>query len=107
FTCNSKWPEITKELLPYQTPTNRPDLTARVFHVKLQELLKDLLANQWFGKVIAHVYVVEFQKRGLPHAHILLILAPKDKIYLVEKYDSIVSAEIPDPEVHPLAYETV
>ena len=107
FTCNPKWPEITKELLPHQTAADRPDLTSRVFHIKLQELLKDLCTKQCLGKVIAYVYVVEFQKRGLPHAHILLILAPEDKIHSFEKYDSIVSAEIPDPAVYPLAYETV
>ena len=107
FTCNPKWPEITKELLPHQIAANRPDLTARVFHIKLQELLKDLNANNWFGKVLAYVYVVEFQKRGLPHAHILLILAPEDKIHSVENYNTIVSAEIPDLTMHPFAYETV
>src|SRR5207302_6082726 len=42
FTCNPKWPEITRELLPHQTAADKPDLTARVFHMKLQELLKDL-----------------------------------------------------------------
>jgi hypothetical protein len=47
--------------LPYQIAANRPDLTAQIFHVKLQELLKDLINNQWFGKVMAYVYVVEFQ----------------------------------------------
>ena len=107
FTCNPKWPEITKELLPHQTAADRPDLTSRVFHIKLQELLKDLCTKQCLGKVIAYIYVVEFQKRGLPHAHILLILAPEDKIHSFEKYDSIVSAEIPDSAVYPLAYETV
>jgi len=81
FTCNPKWPEITRELLPNQNAADRPDLTARVFHIKLQKLLKDLNINHWFGKVIAYVYVVEFQKRGLPHAHILLILALEDKIF--------------------------
>ena len=107
FTCNPKWPEITRELLPNQNAADRPDLTARVFHIKLQELLKDLNINYWFGKVITYVYVVEFQKRGLPHAHILLILAPEDKIYTVEKYDSIVSAEIPDSILYSFAYEIV
>ena len=96
-----------QKIVARQTAADRPDLTARIFHVKLQELLKDLINNQWFGKVMAYVYVVEFQKRGLPHAHILLILSPEDKIRSIEKYDSIVSAEIPDPIVYPLAYETV
>lgn len=93
--------------MPYQTAIDRPDLTAQVFHIKLQELLKDLYTNCWFGKVVAYVYVVEFQKCGLSHAHILLILALKDKIHSIEKYDSIVSAEIPDSTIYSLAYETV
>lgn len=33
FTCNQKWSEITRELLLYQTAADRPDLTARVFHM--------------------------------------------------------------------------
>jgi hypothetical protein len=104
FTCNPKWPEVTRELLLHQTATDRPDLTARIFHMKLQELLKDLCEKQCLGKVAAFVYVIEFQKRGLPHAH---ILSQDSKLHSVEDYDSIVSAEIPDPDVHPLAYETV
>jgi len=107
FTCNPKWPEITRELLPHQSAVDRPDLIARVFHMKLQELLKDLLHNHCLGKVIAHMYVIEFQKRGLPHAHFLLILAPENKLRSTDDYNSIVSAEIPNPITHPLAYETV
>jgi hypothetical protein len=36
FTCNPKWQEITRELMPHQSAADRPDLTARVFHIKLQ-----------------------------------------------------------------------
>jgi len=35
FTCNSKWPEITRELWPNQIAADRLDLTARVFNIKL------------------------------------------------------------------------
>ena len=107
FTCNPKWPEITRELLPYQIASDRPDLTTRVFHMKLQEMMKDLCEKHCLGRVIAHVYVIEFQKRGLPHAHILLILASEDKIHSIEEIDSIISAEIPDRNLYPLAYETI
>ncbi len=107
FTCNSKWPEITRELWPNQIAADRPDLTARVFNIKLREMMKDLCEKHWLGKVIAYIYVIEFQKRGLPHAHILLILDPESKIHSIEEYDSFVSAEIPDHELNPLAYETV
>lgn len=107
FTCNPKWAEITRELSSYQSANDRPDLTARVFHVKLREFLKDLLHNNCLGKVIAYIYVIEFQKCGLPHAHFLLILAPESKLRTTEDYDHIVSAEIPNPLTHPLAYKTV
>ena len=48
------------------------------------------------GRVISYTYVVEFQKRGLPHAHILLILDEKDKIKTTNDYDKIISAELPN-----------
>ncbi len=35
FTCNSKWIKITRELLPHQSAIDRPDLVARIFHMKL------------------------------------------------------------------------
>jgi hypothetical protein len=40
-----------------------------VFRAKLEELRRRLLYNDILGKVKAYVYVVEFQKRGLLHAH--------------------------------------
>jgi hypothetical protein len=40
-----------------------------VFRAKLEELRRRLLYKDIPGKVKAYVYVVEFQKRGLPHAH--------------------------------------
>jgi hypothetical protein len=62
------------ELLPGQTPQDRSDLVVRVFHAKLQELKHRLTKHDILGKVRAYVYVVEFQKRALPHAHFLLIM---------------------------------
>ena len=35
FTCNPTWPEIQAELLPNQSAVDRPDLTARVFNLKV------------------------------------------------------------------------
>ena len=42
FTCNPKWPKITQNLLPGQTASDRPDLVARVFKMKVSALKKDL-----------------------------------------------------------------
>jgi hypothetical protein len=50
---------------------------------------------------------MEFQKRGLPHCHILLILDPKDKPKTPAEYDSIAATELPDKKEHPLTYATV
>jgi hypothetical protein len=107
FTCNPAWPEIAAELLVHQKPADRPDLCARVFHQKLQALLDDIVKNSVLGKVVAYCYTIEFQKRGLPHCHMLFILDEDDKPTTVAAVNNIVSAEIPDPATHPLAHATV
>lgn len=58
-----------------QQPNDRPDIIVRVFHMKLQELLQDISSGVVFGPVNAILYSIEFQKRGLPHVHILVWLA--------------------------------
>jgi len=42
------------------------------------------------------VYVVEFQKRGLPHACILLTIAIENKLVYSKDVDRLISAEIRD-----------
>jgi hypothetical protein len=69
MTYNPNWDEIKRELYPSQTPQDRLDLVVRVFRAKLQEPKDRLLKKDILGKVRAHVYVVEFQKRGMLHAH--------------------------------------
>jgi hypothetical protein len=95
MTCNPNWDEIRRELLRGQTPQDHPDLVVRVFHAKLQELKHRLTKRDILSKVRAYVYVVEFQKRGLPHAHFLLIMQRKYKLTCPEQYDLLISAEIP------------
>jgi hypothetical protein len=107
MTCNPKWIEISRELKEGETANDRPDLVARVFRIKLQALLDDLFKQHVFGKAQARIFVVEFQKRGLPHAHILLILTPENKPKTVDEIDSVVSAELPDPETHPRLFKAV
>ena len=55
----------------------------------------------------AVIYTIEFQKRGLPHAHILLFLSNEDKQPHPRRIDEIISAEIPDPLIDPYYYECV
>ena len=51
----------------------------RVFKLKKDQLMQDIKTGGVLGKVVAHMHVVEFQKRGLPHIHILVILAERDR----------------------------
>ena len=49
----------------------------------------------------AYVYVVEFQKSGLPHVHMLLILEQTDKLTSPDDYDIIVRIAILDEQQEP------
>ena len=50
FTCNPKWPEIQNALLEPQLAADRPDLCARVFKLKLESLMSDILEKHVLGK---------------------------------------------------------
>ncbi|GAU87269.1 hypothetical protein RvY_00148 [Ramazzottius varieornatus] len=49
MSCNPKWEEIIRELLPKQTAADRPDITARVFHGKLSQLFELLPRAGYLG----------------------------------------------------------
>jgi hypothetical protein len=55
FTCNPNWEEIIAELKPNQTASDRPDLVAHVFQMKVKALLKGVAKIGWFAKVIGNI----------------------------------------------------
>ena len=61
---------------------------------------KDVYKRQ----VVCYMYSVEWQKKWLPHAHILLWLEEKIR---PDQIDSVISAELPDPDKHPELYDIV
>ena len=69
--------------------------------------MDDPLKLEILGKVKAHTATIEFQKRGLPHAHILLIMDAECKPKTTDMIDSIVSAEIPDRDTNSKLYEII
>ncbi|KAH9625530.1 hypothetical protein KSS87_020327 [Heliosperma pusillum] len=95
MTCNANWPEIKRELSSGEEAQNRPDIVVRVFRAKLIAFKKQVTEKHIFGELATLIYVVEFQKRGLPHAHFLIILKKQYKMNCPADFDRFVSAEIP------------
>jgi hypothetical protein len=91
LTCNPLWPEIQEMLLPGQVAFDRPDIVCRVFKARLFAFLHNLRQGKYFDDfgtsatgapirivhrgVIYEIFVIEYQHRGLPHAHIVVKLA--------------------------------
>ena len=107
FTCNPTWPEIQECKDPALQNESVLDIAVRVFKLKLDELLDDLFKRHVLGKAVAHAYVIEFQKRGLPHAHILLIVRPEDRLETAAEVNDCVWARIPEPRDDPELYDLV
>jgi hypothetical protein len=70
MTCNPDWPEIKARLLSGQEACDIPEIVARVFKNRLHRLLQILKTKM--GTVTYMTTSNEFQKRGLPHSHIVL-----------------------------------
>ena len=94
MTANLVSPEITSALLFNQKPSDHPDLVVQVFYAKLKALIQDIKKGI-LGEVAAHLYTIEFQKRGLSHAHIIVFLMPNAKLHTLEDIDSLMSSEFP------------
>ncbi|XP_074299273.1 uncharacterized protein LOC141630336 [Silene latifolia] len=73
----------------------------------LDELIRDLKDRHIFGRARGVVYTIEFQKCGLPHAHIVLFLHREDKFSTAAYVDKIISAEIPDLTTDPVLHSVV
>lgn len=101
MTTNPRWPEIVEQLKNGQTVHDRPDIVCRVFNEK-KKLLIEVIEKECFFKVKARVYSIEFQKRGLPHVHLLIFLAkPEGTVVTPTLVNDMISAELP-PEDTPL-----
>ncbi|GJX23884.1 DNA helicase [Tanacetum coccineum] len=103
FTCNVKWPEISDYMtqFPLLTTTDMADIVDRVFEMKIHEFVNYLRDAQPFGKVVAVLYTIEFQKRGLSHCYTLLCIDESVRVRRDENIDTYVSAELPSQDVDP------
>jgi hypothetical protein len=62
-TGHDAWNEIHR-LREGRKKNNMIDLVNRVFKLKLECLLKDIVKKQIFGKIVGRIWVIEYQKRG-------------------------------------------
>ena len=96
MTANPKWSDIQDQLPTGFSRQSRPDIVNRVVHQKKKKLIKLIEKDQVFGKMRAYTYTIEFQKRGLPHCHLLVFLEwPSRETITPSFLDDVISAEIP------------
>lgn len=68
FTCNPKWPEITRFLADRGLKAeDRPYILCRLFKMKLDNLIKDFKENELFGKTQASKYYKIFKSYHTTH----------------------------------------
>jgi hypothetical protein len=105
-TFNPSWDEVKKcveklGLPPTEKAEMHPIITVRVFRAKLRLLRKLFFDKATFGDDIAYWQrVIEWQKRGFSHAHIMLRFLndqPLDR----ERVDRLVSARLFISELCP------
>lgn len=104
FTCNPNWIEIKENLFTGQVASDRHDISSRVFYLKLLKLIWLLKKGAIFGSLQAWMYTVEWQKRGLPHSHILIWCAEKIR---PAEIDQVICAELPDQQADPELFRIV
>ena len=76
MTCNPNWLEIQSQLLEGQTAFNRFNVTVPVFKARLYQICANIRSGKYFhgSKVAYMLQVIEYQFRGLPHAHMVIHL---------------------------------
>jgi len=95
ITCNAQWDEIKARQGHSQDHTDIPVDVVHIFKHKLT-LFKRALATMFPNSsgLVYKIHSIEFQKRGLPHAHILTKY--QHDCDTPDDIDSVISAEIPD-----------
>jgi len=68
---------------------------SRVFNLKVQDLLNQIRHKEGIGPWLGWVWTIEYQKRGLPHLHLLVFLRTDHQFLTAANIDRFISAELP------------
>jgi hypothetical protein len=76
LTCNQQLPEILSQLINGQLAYDCMDVTVPVFKSRLDQIKTNIRHRKYFQlcEVDFTFHVIEYQHRGLPHAHIVICL---------------------------------
>ena len=107
FTANAQWPEIEASIEKNEKSYDRPDVVNRILFMKLKELMDDIRNSEILGRNKGYVSMIEFQKLGLPHCHMMLWLDEKDAPKTAEDYDRFTCAEFPNASTHKELHKRV
>ncbi|KAI7962718.1 hypothetical protein MJO28_000812 [Puccinia striiformis f. sp. tritici] len=107
MTVIPRWPEILNYIPSHDKTVDHPTLVVRVFYQKVVALINKIVLMRRLGKCVSYVYTIEFQKRGLPHLHLMVTLDEADRPVIPEQIDLIVSAELPSPAKEPVLHGLV
>jgi hypothetical protein len=92
FTMNPYWPEY-QALKRESGNFGDSAIMAIVFKEKLSALMTFLKKRRTLGTILAFVWRIEYQRRGLPHAHLLFWTDFETQI--VESVDSVINVRYP------------
>ena len=53
-----------------------------------------------FGRFRGNVYIIEYQKRGFPHMHLLIFLSSDDEFWEASHIDEVICAKFPTIETN-------
>jgi hypothetical protein len=70
-------------------------------------MIKEILKDGVLGKAMGMVYTIKFQKHGLPYCHIIIFLHCDSKLRTPDAIDSLISSELPDPNIQPELFDLV
>ncbi|CAN6868549.1 unnamed protein product [Brassica oleracea] len=95
FTCNPKWPEITRYVQPRKlSPDDRPDILCRIFKCKLDRLMSDLTEKHLLGKTVAYLCLSADEKQQFALLEIENIL--KSNGFSLEQWENM---PMPAPDI--------